>query len=134
MTIISSVFFFFLCFSCAELNSVKGISAAINTTAPAVMTLLGIRDFPFAGGSVNNVDLETLAGMPKKFPKKKRSCFSHLRSTIGPFFYLLLLNMILPAFIGMIVYEKENRLQELMKMNGEPPSKNDHFFLLTLAH
>lgn len=41
-----------------------------------------------------------------------------IATAAGPFFYLILLSMLFPVFVNLIVYEKENRLTVLMKMNG----------------
>eukprot|EP01087_Luapelamoeba_hula_P007099 TRINITY_DN1722_c0_g1_i1.p1 TRINITY_DN1722_c0_g1~~TRINITY_DN1722_c0_g1_i1.p1 ORF type:complete len:950 (+),score=149.32 TRINITY_DN1722_c0_g1_i1:132-2981(+) len=41
-----------------------------------------------------------------------------LASLVGPLLYSLILHQLLPVFLGAIVYEKEHRLREMMKMMG----------------
>ena len=75
----------------------QGISIMLNATVPGVMRFLGYKVFPFLGGKINELDIAT---------------------TAGPFFFLILLSMLFPVFVNLIVYEKEQRLTQLMKMNG----------------
>lgn len=75
----------------------EGISALLNQSFPGVAQFLGFRTYPFLGGKLDQVDSST---------------------SIGPFLYIIMLSMLLPIFVNLIVHEKENRLLELMKMNG----------------
>jgi ABC-type multidrug transport system ATPase subunit len=65
-------------------------------TNDTIISLLGIKDVPTISATID-IDLADSA---------------------GPFFYMLLLHQLMPVYMSAIVYEKEHRLRELMKMSG----------------
>jgi len=58
-----------------------------------------------------------LAGT-KFFPTQEETTDFDIATLMGSFFYMLILQQLLPVFLQVLVYEKEQRLREYMKMMG----------------
>ncbi|GAM24437.1 hypothetical protein SAMD00019534_076120 [Acytostelium subglobosum LB1] len=54
----------------------------------------------------------------RDFPTKQTSFTFDLISLIGPTLYIFIFQLILPVVLRLILYEKENKLREIMKMMG----------------
>jgi len=54
----------------------------------------------------------------KFFPTQKDTTDFDIATLMGSFFYMLILQQLLPVFLQLLVYEKEQRLREYMKMMG----------------
>ncbi|GIL71728.1 hypothetical protein Vretimale_837 [Volvox reticuliferus] len=65
-------------------------------------------------GLVNAVRLLGTMAMPKRASKLKLD----LSALLGPLFYTWVVQMLLPTFLQLLVYEKEKRLRMMMKMHG----------------
>ncbi|EFA86292.1 hypothetical protein PPL_00079 [Heterostelium album PN500] len=65
----------------------------------------------------NNITQFIFDGV-KDFPTKKTTIGFDLISLIGPTLYIFIFQLILPVVLRIILYEKENKLREIMKMMG----------------
>ncbi|GIL45991.1 hypothetical protein Vafri_3095 [Volvox africanus] len=63
---------------------------------------------------VNAVRLLGTMAMPKRASKLKLD----LSALLGPLFYTWVVQMLMPTFLQLLVYEKEKRLRMMMKMHG----------------
>ena len=68
--------------------------------------------------NVTNGERFFLLNGTKFFPTQEESTDFDIATLMGSFFYMLILQQLLPVFLQTLVYEKEQRLREYMKMMG----------------
>jgi len=71
----------------------------------------------FISNVTNGARIFVLTGT-KFFPTQEETTDFDIATLMGSFFYMLILQQLLPVFLQTLVYEKEGRLREYMKMMG----------------
>jgi hypothetical protein len=61
-----------------------------------------------------------MEGGIKNFPQPATTVGFDLVASVGPFLYIFLFQLTFPVILGGIVYEKEKKLREIMKMVSFP--------------
>lgn len=77
-------------------NATSSSTTTSSSTSSAGLTFAGTREFP-TPDKINDFDLISL---------------------IGPTFYVFILQLLFPVLLGTLVYEKQYKLREIMKMMG----------------